>query len=276
MELIRVFPRRTHATPDDELAFIGDPPIIGRPPLYLPVHISCCFTWDISEAQRLKRAWEQFYPQVRIGGPALSDPGGEFMPGRFLKPGVTITSRGCPKKCPWCFVPEREGKLREIPIQPGNIIQDNNLLACSKGHVERVFDMLRTYGKTASFPGGLDADYLTRWHVELLDSITVEQMFFAYDHYGSTYHLEKAAEMLAHYRRYKKRCYVLIGFNGEPIESAKNRLIKIWNLGFMPFAMPYNDGKKRKRFFGYDWNKLIKTFSRPALTKIYMNERGIE
>ena len=37
--IARVFPRRTSATPDDELAFIGDPP------LFLPgmdeVHVSC-------------------------------------------------------------------------------------------------------------------------------------------------------------------------------------------------------------------------------------------
>jgi hypothetical protein len=66
--MIRVFPRRTKWTPNDELAFVGDPPLF-RPSIQ-PVFISCCFTWDISEAQRLFKAWNQYYPDVMIGGPA--------------------------------------------------------------------------------------------------------------------------------------------------------------------------------------------------------------
>ena len=53
--IARVFPRRTSATPDDELAFVGDPP------LFLPAadeaHVSCTLTWDRPEAERLARAW---------------------------------------------------------------------------------------------------------------------------------------------------------------------------------------------------------------------------
>ena len=51
MRIVRVFPRRTSATPTDDLAFVGDPP------LFLPeadeVHVSCTFTWDRAEARRL-------------------------------------------------------------------------------------------------------------------------------------------------------------------------------------------------------------------------------
>ena len=68
MRIARVFPRRTSATPDDELAFVGDPP------LFLPtadeVHVSCTFTWDRPQAQRLARAWANHGYTVRIGGPA--------------------------------------------------------------------------------------------------------------------------------------------------------------------------------------------------------------
>ena len=32
----------------------------------------------------------------------------------------------CNNNCPWCIVPKIEGKLKELPIVPGNIIQDNN------------------------------------------------------------------------------------------------------------------------------------------------------
>ena len=52
--MIRVFPRRTKWTPDDELAFVGDPPLFR--PKERVVNISVTFTWDLPEANRLQRA----------------------------------------------------------------------------------------------------------------------------------------------------------------------------------------------------------------------------
>jgi len=109
MKMIRVFPRRTKWTPTDDLAFVGDPPLWEVPDLQ--VSVSVTFTWDLPEAARLQRAWKakMMHQRSRVsiayGGPALGDPGGEFVPGRFVKEGVTVTSRGCSKNCPWCLVP---------------------------------------------------------------------------------------------------------------------------------------------------------------------------
>ena len=65
----------------------------------IPVHVSVTFTWDKREGERLAKSWSRFYDDVAIGGPAYNDPGGEFVPGQYMKTGVTITSRGCPKRC---------------------------------------------------------------------------------------------------------------------------------------------------------------------------------
>ena len=66
---------------------------------------------------------------------------GEFGPGCFLHNSITIIRRGCIRKCPWCHVPAREGRIRELEhITPGHIVQDNNLLACSKSHINKVFE----------------------------------------------------------------------------------------------------------------------------------------
>jgi len=57
-DLIRVFPRRTKATPTDRLAFVGDPPLPAFRPArnaIAAVHVSCAFTWDMPEARRLMR-----------------------------------------------------------------------------------------------------------------------------------------------------------------------------------------------------------------------------
>jgi len=135
--IIRVFPRKTSMTPTDDYAFVGDPPL-WRPEAD-EVYVSCTFTWDIEEAHRLQEAWAQHYPVVGLGGPAINGSHDDFVPGEYLKHGVTITSRGCPRRCPWCLVPDYEGDVRTLPIMPGWIVQDNNLLATPKRHQARVF-----------------------------------------------------------------------------------------------------------------------------------------
>ena len=57
MNIIRVFPQRTSYTPDDGMAFIGDPPGLLIPP-HDEIHISCTFTWEKAECERLKYQWE--------------------------------------------------------------------------------------------------------------------------------------------------------------------------------------------------------------------------
>jgi hypothetical protein len=213
-KLIRVFPRKTAWTPNDNLSFVGNPPLF-RPPEQ-PVHISVSFTWDIQEGKRLYRQWSALYKDVRIGGPAFDDSGGAFVPGRYLKKGPTITSRGCIRKCKFCFVPDREGNIRELPIQPGNDIADNNLLACSRGHVEAVFDMLKNK-KQIRFSGGLDSRLLKQWHIDVFKSLSIKALWFACDTQQSINPLKRAADLLADFSIEKKRCYVLIGHNGESI-----------------------------------------------------------
>jgi len=257
MQMIRVFPRKTTWTPTDELAFVGNPPLFQ--PVDQPVHISVTFTWDIEEGKRLFRQWSDFYKDVRIGGPAFDNQGGSFVPGRYLKEGVTITSRGCPRKCPFCFVPKREGPIREIPIQDGWIVQDNNLLACSRKHIEAVFEMLKRQPKRIKFAGGLDARLLKDWHLELVESIRLDEMWFACDSEGCERPLQRVADMTAHMPINKKRCFVLIGYNGESIEDAEARLGMVYGMGFLPFAQLYQPADHPR-----EWKRLAKKWCRPA------------
>lgn len=74
MRIIRVFPRRTKATPDD-----ADVRINVAPTLFDQadeVHISVAFTWDLPTAEKLAAEWECVAP-VKIGGPATGDMGGD-------------------------------------------------------------------------------------------------------------------------------------------------------------------------------------------------------
>ena len=271
--MIRVFPKRTKWTPTDDLAFIGEPGLF-RPP-EMPVKISCAFTWHIAECLRLERSWKRFYRDVKVGGPAFGDHGGEFIPGRFLKPGITITSRGCTKDCKWCLVPSREGYIRELPIREGNDVADNNLLACSEKHILNVFDMLRRQPEPIRFSGGLDAEMFHGWHSELIRSVRLKFAWFACDYPGAIENLKKVANLLSDINREKKRCYVLIGFNGETIDQARKRLESVYLLNFLPMAMFYRDNSISKSNITEDWRRLIKTWSRPAAYKAKMKRMEV-
>ena len=179
MKIARIFPRRTNATPDDELVFTTPPPKIL--PDIDEVHVSVTFIYDMEKAEQLAEAWYKTGLPVMMGGPALNEPGGDFVPGRYLKQGYVITSRGCPNRCHFCSVPKREGyKLRELSVQNGFNILDDNLLACSEKHIREVFEILERQPETPVFTGGLEAKLLKSWHVDLLREVKPKRMYFAY------------------------------------------------------------------------------------------------
>ena len=259
--IIRVFPRRTSYTPKDDLAFVGDPPLFR--PAADEVHISVAFTWDIPEAERLRKAWAQYYPKVLLGGPAVASPEGPFVAGKYVKKGVTFTTRGCNWKCPWCLVPKREGLLQVRPIVPGYIIQDNNFLQAPRDHQERVFDMLDQQSRAAVFAGGIQSVLVDDWFAVQLRTHRTHSIFMAADTKASLKPLRRAVEHLSFLGRKRIRSFVLIGFNGESHSEATDRLEAVWEIGAMPFAQLYQppDG-----YVDYerDWKALARKWSRPA------------
>jgi hypothetical protein len=261
---IRVFPAGTNWTPRDELAFVGDPPFQEFRPSdpNTPVLVSVTFSWHRQVGERLAAAWGQYYKDVRIGGPAYGDPGGEFVPGRFMKAGCTITSRGCPKRCGFCVVPTREGGIRELEIKPGWIVQDNNLLACSEAHIRRVFEMLQQQKRNIFFNGGLDKHYLKDWHRPLFDSIPIGELWFACDTQADLPALERAAKILEGIELRRRRCYTMIGYDGESLADAERRIEQVFKLDFMPFCQLYQPDETK--VYSLEWRKLHRKWSRPA------------
>lgn len=261
-------------TPTDDDAFVGEPPL--GCPFYDEAHISACFTWDISRAKYLASQWVGYAKQVRIGGPAISGSNGDFIPGRYLKQGVTITSRGCPNKCWFCLVPKREGELRELPIKPGHIVQDDNLLACSPKHIKDVFKMLKNQ-KKIEFSGGLEALRVTPGIAEKLSELKIYQIWLSYDTPEDEEPLRCAIENLKpFFARKKIRCYVLIGYPGDTLNKAEQRLKHVWQMGTLPFAMRYRKPTLKFSesfvFHNRAWNILTRQWSRPKIIESIMGE----
>ena len=259
MKILRVFPRRTKATPIDNLVHIGPPDLFSCSLDIDCVHISVTFSWDIREAEKLYNEWKQIAP-TEIGGPAMGHRGEDFTPGQYLKTGYVITSRGCPNRCWFCSVWKREGEeLRELPITEGFIIQDDNLLSCSENHIRAVFTMLAQQKKRAIFSGGLEARKLQKWHCEELLKLHPKQMFFAYDTPDDKDPLYEAGKMLFEHGFTKQsqslRCYVLIGFPKDTFEAAEKRLNEAMKAGFVPFAMLYRDeiGYRDPAWIKFSW-----------------------
>ena len=265
MRIARVFPRRTKATPDDTLTFTKAPP--KDVPEIDEVHVSVTFTYDLPKAEQLAEAWRHVGVPVRLGGPAFNEPGGDFVPGRYLRPGFVITSRGCPNRCSFCSVPIREGgKLRELPITSGFNIADDNLLACSEKHIRAVFDMLKRQPERPLFTGGLEARRLRQWHVDLLREVRVKRMYFAYDDPCEYEPLVAAGRLLAENgiarQSHTASSYVLVGFRGDTFEAAEKRLRDAWAAGFVPFAMLFRDDTGQANS---EWKKFQTEWVRPAI-----------
>jgi len=254
-------------TPKDSMAFVGDPPLLL--PSADEVHVSVTFSWDMNEADRLYKAWSQYYSVVKIGGPALATICDGFTPGLYVRQGVTFTSRGCNNHCPWCLVPHQEGQLHEIKVSLGNIIQDNNLLQCSRGHIRKVFDMLQGQ-HNIQLSGGLDSRLVTDKIADQIRGLRTGQLFLACDTKQAIKPLRRAIQRLQ-MPRDKVRCYVLLAFNGETISEATERLEEIYISGALPFAQLYQPPTSRI-VYSREWQHLARTWARPAAMKAVMKK----
>ena len=278
--LIRVFPRKTRATPDDALTRFGPPDLfdLANPPD--AVHVSVAFTYDLPAAERLRDTWDRVAP-TRLGGPATGMRSEGFIAGKYIRPGYTITSRGCPRTCWFCDVWRRENDHprappRELPVVDGWNVLDDNLLACSRPHVEAVFRMLRRVSRErrqrVEFTGGLEARALKDYQVGLLAELRPRPTcFFAYDPGDPFETLRSAARRLLGAgftaRSHDLRCYVLIGYPRDTFAAAESRLRQMLSIGFTPFAMLWRPTTPAQQRWAPppDWRGFQRHWARPAL-----------
>lgn len=138
----------------------GEPYMWTKRPLYWQddrtLYASIVFSWHLPEARAKFEQGSFFWDSVVVGGPAVRmNPGyfsslphvseGDDIPGMLQRhnPEATRTSLGCVRKCKFCGVKKIEPEFRELAEWPiARIVCDNNLLACSDAHFERVIDSL--------------------------------------------------------------------------------------------------------------------------------------
>lgn len=199
------------------------------------LYISVPFTWNLPEVAAIARQGSFLWNDIIVGGPALQllpDYLGAMAPyvmveptcDRVLQrvhPQATKTTVGCIRSCKFCAVPGIEGAFRELDDWPDlPILIDNNLLAASTPHLDRVFDRLEGWG-WADFNQGLDARLLTEYHAERLERVGRPMIRLALDHAGQQAQWERAYSLLREHGTAKSRIrsYALIGFDSDPLEA---------------------------------------------------------
>jgi len=260
--IARVFTTKSKYTPDDDLAFFDVPDMFT--PRVDEVHVSCLFTWDKPRAEELAKQWGAVCDDVRIGGPAFGAHGGEFEPGKYVRVGYVQTSRGCPRRCDFCLVPPREGRIRELEIHDGPWIMDNNLLACSREHQEKVFDMLEGQ-RGIKFLGGLDTHRLKKWQLDRLAILRkrISFLYLAYDDERDKDSVRDAIVSL-YERGFKQSqiwCFVLVGFGEDTTEEAEKRCEWVFVNGAVPFASYYRGPNEENPRKPKDWSELTKRWT---------------
>lgn len=240
--------------------------------------ISIPFTWDLPEVRR-SLLFERdlgMWDRVIVGGPAVY-----LMPEFFTDldfvaigrdaPGVlqrvnalaTRTTTGCVRRCQFCGVKIIEPEWSELPDWPDQpVLADNNLLAASPEHFDRVMDRLERHG-WADFTQGLDSRLLTDHHAERIARLRDPRtrVRLALDHMSYADDWQAALERLVRAGVSKKLIYsyALVGFRDSPEEAwkrcdfIKRQGVSVLAMRFHPLdALARNVITQEQRDLGWD------------------------
>ncbi len=155
-------------------------------------------------------------------------------------------TRGCPNKCSWCFVPEKEGDIyahadiEEFARHKDVVLMDNNVLAHSHG-IQQI-EKIATLGLKVDFNQGLDARLIDDGIARRLSKIKwLNPLRLACDQKGQIETVRKAVELLRWHNVTPRTyfCYVLVN----DVEDALERIKMLKGMNIDPFAQPYRDKK---------------------------------
>jgi hypothetical protein len=161
-------------------------------------------------------------------------------------------TRGCIRKCPWCIVPQKEGKLRPhadiaefLAGRKAAILMDNNVLASDWG-LEQIEKIVKLKIRV-DFNQGLDARLISSDHsiARLLSQVKwYKPLRMACDMKSEMGDVEEATRLLREYGTKPKNffIYVLV----KDIPDALERVLFLKRLGLDPYAQPFRDYENNK------------------------------
>jgi len=157
-------------------------------------------------------------------------------------------TRGCPRKCPFCVVGEKEG-YRSIRVahlsdfwegQKEIKLLDPNLLACKESSL--ILEEMRDSGAKIDFTQGLDVRFINEKTIELIKEINVKVIHFAYDSMKDKKEIERRLKLFSEktgFIRNKVSVFVLVNYD-TTLKEDLERIKFIRSLNFQPYVMVYN------------------------------------
>lgn len=159
-------------------------------------------------------------------------------------------TRGCPRKCPFCIVGQKEGaqayKVADLSQfwqgQKHIKLLDPNLLAAPEW--QDLLGQLSDSGAWVDFTQGIDIRLMTDEKAAAINKVKYIRLHFAWDNFADTVSLEKLKEYKTAFKGdYSKRVvYVLTNFNSTNEEDLC-RVYTLRDLGYTPYVMIYDKFK---------------------------------
>lgn len=185
----------------------------------------------------------------------------------IVNAGIGFTSRGCIRKCGFCVVPKKEGRLHHVAgIEDllntrSNvlILLDNNITA-DPDCIEKLHE-IRDRGLVVDITQGIDVRLMTPEIAKALSEIKLlRSLHYAWDLMEFESQVIRGIKILAQYVPvWKHMCFMLIGFNTS-FEEDIYRFTKLTEMGVDPYIMPYNKQYKSEK---------LRHFTRWVNSRIY-------
>lgn len=116
---------------------------------------------------------------------------------------IGYLTRGCPNRCPWCVVPEKEGGIKPYRewrqlVRPDSqklVLMDNNILACEYGI--RQLESMADSGYMVDLNQGMDARLVDGYIADILSRLTwIRFIRFSCDQKSQIDPILKTSELL--------------------------------------------------------------------------------
>jgi len=256
--------------------------------------MSIPFTWLLPKSKKILTQLDFSWDNAIVGGPAvmlmpeyLSDilnvEKRDEYPGilQMINPLATRTTLGCPNKCKFCGI--GTGKIECCGFVELNdwhdapILCDNNLLAASIEHFDKVIDRLIKHG-WADFNQGLDCRLLNEHHAKRFREIDNPKIRLALDGMNVKDTWQRAFDLLrnAGIKKREITSYCIIGFN-TGIEECWERCnyidkhnIDVYPMWYHPLdSLEWNQVTDEQRDLG--WNN----HERARIMGYYYKRRGV-
>ena len=195
--------------------------------------------FDQTKNKNLPYEIEHIYPDYSIYPELTKDTAYGFL------------SRGCPRGCDFCIVGRKEGrcsvKVADLSEfwrgQKKIVLCDPNILACKdwKDLLQQCIDS----GAEIDFNQGLDIRLMTREKAEMILSMRVREIHFAWDRYEDKEKVLPKLKLFAEVapvsvmKSNKVMVFTIVNFS-TTLEQDLERIYTLRDLGYWPYVMVYD------------------------------------